>query len=215
MSSDGTAQRRADHAGPAADQDHRLTAEDVVELVGWWQRADVRFWLDGGWGVDALLGRQSRPHTDIDVVVEHQDLAAFAQVMVEHGFRRVGDDDAFTHRLCDGTGRRVVVALVDLEVPVLQEPDGTRVYGGNGLAYEEGSLAGTGTVLGVTVPCTTPEFQIRARTDAARVDLGRLARVDPTGAVDRSERAEAVSAASRSDIALLATRFGLALPTGL
>ena len=29
--------------------------------------AGVRFWLAGGWGVDALAGRQTRSHRDLDV----------------------------------------------------------------------------------------------------------------------------------------------------
>ncbi len=29
----------------------------------------ILVWLDGGWGVDALLGEQGRPHDDVDVVV--------------------------------------------------------------------------------------------------------------------------------------------------
>jgi len=30
----------------------------------------IEIWLDGGWGVDALLGEQTRPHKDLDIVVE-------------------------------------------------------------------------------------------------------------------------------------------------
>jgi len=30
----------------------------------------IEIWLDGGWGVDALLGEQTRPHEDLDIVVE-------------------------------------------------------------------------------------------------------------------------------------------------
>ncbi len=26
-----------------------------------------RYWLEGGWGIDALVGRQTRPHRDLDV----------------------------------------------------------------------------------------------------------------------------------------------------
>jgi lincosamide nucleotidyltransferase A/C/D/E len=29
----------------------------------------VRAWLDGGWAVDALLGRQTRLHSDLDLAV--------------------------------------------------------------------------------------------------------------------------------------------------
>ena len=29
----------------------------------------ARFWLRGGWAVDFMLGRITRPHADIDIVV--------------------------------------------------------------------------------------------------------------------------------------------------
>src|SRR5438477_4113231 len=36
----------------------------VIREVG------CRFWLEGGWGVDALVGRQTRPHRDLDIDVD-------------------------------------------------------------------------------------------------------------------------------------------------
>src|SRR5215218_631188 len=41
-----------------------LVVLDAVEKVG------CRYWLEGGWGVDALLGYQSRPHRDLDVDID-------------------------------------------------------------------------------------------------------------------------------------------------
>jgi len=38
-----------------------LAVLDAVRSTG------CRFWLEGGWGVDALVGRQTRPHRDVDV----------------------------------------------------------------------------------------------------------------------------------------------------
>jgi lincosamide nucleotidyltransferase A/C/D/E len=42
-----------------------MTSEDVVELLQRLEQHDVVVWLDGGWGVDALLGEQTRPHGDV------------------------------------------------------------------------------------------------------------------------------------------------------
>jgi lincosamide nucleotidyltransferase A/C/D/E len=46
-----------------------VTAETVLELLGLFESQAIDVWLDGGWGVDALLGRQTRPHDDLDLVV--------------------------------------------------------------------------------------------------------------------------------------------------
>ena len=34
----------------------------------------ITVWVDGGWGVDALLGRQTRPHSDLDIALRHSDI---------------------------------------------------------------------------------------------------------------------------------------------
>ena len=39
--------------------DQVLAVMDIVRSLG------CRFWLEGGWGVDALVGHQTRPHRDV------------------------------------------------------------------------------------------------------------------------------------------------------
>jgi lincosamide nucleotidyltransferase A/C/D/E len=41
-----------------------IEAADVVEILGWLGAVSVDVWLDGGWGVDALVGEQTREHKD-------------------------------------------------------------------------------------------------------------------------------------------------------
>jgi lincosamide nucleotidyltransferase A/C/D/E len=44
--------------------DQMLAVLDTVGSVG------CRFWIEGGWGVDALAGRQTRLHRDVDVDID-------------------------------------------------------------------------------------------------------------------------------------------------
>jgi hypothetical protein len=46
-----------------------LDASDVLEILDRLDRAGLTVWLDGGWGIDALLGRHNRPHEDLDLVI--------------------------------------------------------------------------------------------------------------------------------------------------
>lgn len=47
----------------------------------------ITVWLsDGGWGVDALLGEQTRPHNDLDLVVSLDGIPALRDVLGEQGF---------------------------------------------------------------------------------------------------------------------------------
>ena len=48
--------------------------------------AGVRFWLVGGWGVDALAATQTRPHRDLDLLVDARDEATTVDVLAELGY---------------------------------------------------------------------------------------------------------------------------------
>ena len=48
-----------------------LSVEAVTELL---RGIDARWWIAGGWALDLHLGRQTRPHHDIDVLVLREDL---------------------------------------------------------------------------------------------------------------------------------------------
>ena len=41
----------------------------VREVAQQLEAAGVEYWISGGWGIDALLGEQSRTHDDLDLVV--------------------------------------------------------------------------------------------------------------------------------------------------
>jgi lincosamide nucleotidyltransferase A/C/D/E len=52
-----------------------LSASDVIEVVGALGPHGLNVWIDGGWGVDALVGEQTRDHADLDVAADRRDLA--------------------------------------------------------------------------------------------------------------------------------------------
>lgn len=41
--------------------------KDLFVVLDFLEELDITYWLDGGWGVDALVGRQTREHRDIDI----------------------------------------------------------------------------------------------------------------------------------------------------
>lgn len=53
---------------------------DALDAVG------VRHWVAGGWGVALLAGRQSRPHRDLDLVIDGDDLASCLEVLEGLGY---------------------------------------------------------------------------------------------------------------------------------
>jgi lincosamide nucleotidyltransferase A/C/D/E len=75
-----------------------MDLRDVQEILGALSNADVRWWLAGGWGVDALAGTQTRRHKDLDLVVDHADLAPALGVLHRLGFRPVPETDPGAER---------------------------------------------------------------------------------------------------------------------
>jgi hypothetical protein len=51
-----------------------VEAEDVTGILDALDEAAVTHWIEGGWGVAALAGRQTRPHRDLDLAVDAADL---------------------------------------------------------------------------------------------------------------------------------------------
>jgi lincosamide nucleotidyltransferase A/C/D/E len=63
-----------------------MTSAALVELIRLFEAAGIEVWLDGGWGVDALLAEQTRPHKDVDVVVRVSAVPALRRVLASRGF---------------------------------------------------------------------------------------------------------------------------------
>ena len=64
-----------------------MTAEQVLTVMTRLIESGSEAWLDGGWGVDALLGKQTRDHHDLDLVVELTQIDAIEEMLKELGTR--------------------------------------------------------------------------------------------------------------------------------
>ena len=140
-----------------------MSTDDVLSILELLQAGGVDVWLGGGWGIDALLGEQTRLHSDLDIAISHVAETSIRSVLQPVGFRQLPADNAFNFVLADAAGREVDIHLVDFESTRLDER-GTEVYGPRGLAYELGSLEGHGVIAGRVVACETPEFQMKGHT---------------------------------------------------
>ncbi|MDR2927898.1 MAG: hypothetical protein LBV41_06845 [Cytophagaceae bacterium] len=45
-----------------------MNENDVIDLLKKAGQIGVDIWLDGDWGVDTLIERQTRPHNNIDIL---------------------------------------------------------------------------------------------------------------------------------------------------
>ena len=162
-----------------------LPAADAAALCRQLAEHGVRFWLIGGWGVDALLHRQTRPHKDLDVLVRLADLPALRRLLDGHGFTRtlVWEENRWVEEpdgpwptafvATDPGGRGLDVHLVDVQ------GDGRVVQLYDAPWPLPDSLDGTGTIDGTVVPCVSVQAQRALHTgyelpDGHRQDLALL-----------------------------------------
>lgn len=137
---------------------------EVVALCRCFDAAGLAYWIDGGWGVDALVGRHTREHSDLDLAVEFAALPAFASVLERNGYNR-----------CDRPGDadwnwvfRKAEMSVDLHGFWL-DTDGIAVLGdrSEGSLYPPGALAGSGHIDGYSVKCVTATAVLHFRNGFA------------------------------------------------
>lgn len=129
-----------------------MTAADVMDLYTGLQALGINIWIDGGWGVDALLGAQTRPHKDLDMGIEEKDVSGLTAALEARGYREVLRHSRWNFELSDDLGRQV-----DVHSFVLG-PDGNME---KGIRYPPGSLRGTGTIGGHAVRCVSADWMLK------------------------------------------------------
>jgi lincosamide nucleotidyltransferase A/C/D/E len=119
----------------------------------------MQVWLDGGWGVDALLGEQTRGHEDLDFVVSLDAADDVITALSSLGYTL--DEDARPTRftLSAPGGRKIDVH------PVVFDDEGNAVQkgagpGGGDAPYPAAGFAGHGSISGHAVACLTPQLLV-------------------------------------------------------
>ena len=137
----------------------RLDPRAALELMqgddGWWA-------VGGGWALDLFLGRTTREHDDLDVVVELAAVPTLIATLTAHGYELVAGAPPTSFVLVDGVGRQVDVH------PVAFDAEGNGVYrmeDGRDWSYPAAGFAGRGHVSGRRVRCLSPEVQVLVHDD--------------------------------------------------
>jgi lincosamide nucleotidyltransferase A/C/D/E len=134
-----------------------MAAAELTRLLDLVEAAGFGVWVDGGWGVDALLGEQTREHDDLDVVIELRHAARMVELLAAEGYDLVAGGAPKSFAAVDGIGRQVDVH------PVAFARDGGGVYvtdDGGTWVYPAAGFAGRGEIAGRPVRCLTPEVQV-------------------------------------------------------
>jgi lincosamide nucleotidyltransferase A/C/D/E len=136
-----------------------MTSVDVLDFYRTMFAMGVEVWIDGGWGVDALLGEQTRFHKDLDIAIQERHVPLLLEVLLARRYAEVKVEDArpWNFVLGDENGREI-----DVHVIVLDE-NGNGQYGPaeNGEMYPAASLTGSGLIEGQTVRCISAEWAVK------------------------------------------------------
>ena len=163
-----------------------MTATAALRLYTMFEQAGIWVWIDGGWAVDALLGEQTRRHTDLDIALETRRLTRLRAVLAGGGYQEILRDDTspWNFVLANGRGREVDVHAFTFD----EHGDGVYGPAENGDFYRAEALTGRGVIDGTPVRCISARWLVRFHTGYT------------------------LSAKDFHDVQLLCERFDLELP---
>ncbi len=148
-----------------------MSAEQAQSIYRLLDQFGVRCWVMGGWGVDALLGRVTREHKDLDLLVHMADLPRYADVVRSQGFDRSLEwsesqaievdtmpfDSAFVDAHPDG--REIDVHVIDVA-----HDGGVVQFHTDPWPLPPDTVSGVGTIAGATVRCVSRTAQTAMHT---------------------------------------------------
>lgn len=162
-----------------------MNAAEVIRVLDALEATGIRAGITGGWGIDALLRRETRQHGDLDLGVPAEVVDRTIEALKPLGYVLTREERPARVVLESGVGQ------VDLH-PIVWRASGAGVQtgmAGEVFAYPAGSLDAEGTIASRAVRCATPDLQLAFHTHYVPRDH------------------------DRRDMAALAGEFGLVLPS--
>ena len=137
-----------------------MTIDKVHWFLDLFDELGIKVWIDGGWGVDALLGECTRSHQDLDIIISWADSAILTEALFARGFIDIHTDDRKDRNFVMGHRSH---GMIDFHVIELTE-GGSGVYGPGEIDWviSESELNAVGAIGGRKVRCLSVEYQVRA-----------------------------------------------------
>jgi len=136
-----------------------MDSKDVVDFCIQVENLGIDIWINGGWGVDALLGEQTRQHNDLDIFIEKKDVQKLREFLESKGCKEIKLEIARPHNfvLGDDTGHEIDIHVITFN------DKGQIIYGPieNGEIYPTDLFKGIGVIDGKTIKCISLEWVIK------------------------------------------------------
>ena len=133
-----------------------ISEDRVVDLLKKAENIGVVVWIAGGWGVDALVGYQTRPHNDVDFFIQKKDKTVFTELLVSSGYEENTEYNIEDNPIWCNT----LNGIVDLHLFEFAE---TGTWSIQNQKFPSDIFNGKGTIGGIAVRCMTAEAQVKYR----------------------------------------------------
>lgn len=151
-----------------------LSPEDALRIYNLLVSHHIQVWIVGGWGIDALLGEQTRPHKDLDILMLLDDVLHMRELLSCKGFS-LKELWSENRQAIDARGNETATAFV------LRDPQGREIdahalvfdaqgcgipawNNDEGFIFTAQDLGETGVIAGVRVCCMSAAMQMRCHT---------------------------------------------------
>ena len=142
-----------------------MTFDNVHWFLDLFDELGIDVWIDGGWGVDALLGECTRDHQDLDIIITWADAAILTKALSALNFVDVHTDDRSDRNFVMGHPSH---GRIDFHV-IERTEDGGAIYGPGEIDWiiTKSELAAVGTLDGRLVRCLSVDYQVRSHAGYA------------------------------------------------
>lgn len=132
-----------------------VTQENLFSVLNLLDMSEIRYWVDGGWGVDILVGAQTRAHRDVDIDFDASCTDKLLQLLKNNGYEVVTDWSPVRIELYHSQ-----LGYIDIHPFVLNDDGTARQANLDGEWYEfEADFFGTADFNGRIIPCISAKGQ--------------------------------------------------------
>ncbi len=137
------------------DKKEVTTKENLIDVLNLLEDLNVIYWVDGGWGVDILTGKQNRDHRDIDIDFDSKFEEALLEALKNKGYKITTDWSPSRIEL-----HHPELGYLDIH-PLLINEDGSAKQADplGGWYYFEANWFSCSLFEGRVIPCISAEAQ--------------------------------------------------------
>lgn len=137
-----------------------VTQEDLFKVLDIIEKTEITYWLDGGWGVDVLVEKQTRKHRDVDIDFDSKYTEKITSILKDNGYEIVEDWSPVRIEL-----HHPNLGYIDIHPFIINEDGSAKQASLDGGWYEfEADVFGSAIYNGKMIPCISAMGQKKFHT---------------------------------------------------